>query len=58
MKTDSLKKPTILIFKETLLPLSETFIAAQAGQLTRFTPRYVRLAECTRLSRCRMTQFF
>lgn len=43
MKTDSPKKPTVLIFKETLLPLSETFIAAQAGQLTRFAPRYVGL---------------
>jgi colanic acid/amylovoran biosynthesis glycosyltransferase len=43
VKTDAPKKPTVLIFKETLLPLSETFIAAQAGQLTRFTPRYVGL---------------
>lgn len=37
------KKPTVLIFKETLLPLSETFIAAQAGHLTQFCPRYVGL---------------
>jgi colanic acid/amylovoran biosynthesis glycosyltransferase len=43
VKNDSPKKPTVLIFKETLLPLSETFIAAQAGQLTQFTPRYVGL---------------
>lgn len=43
MKNDSLKKPTVLIFKETLLPLSETFIAAQVGELRQFAPRYVGL---------------
>ena len=43
MKNDSPKKPTVLIFKETLLPLSETFIAAQVGQLKHFAPRYVGL---------------
>jgi colanic acid/amylovoran biosynthesis glycosyltransferase len=40
---NSSNKPTVLIFKETLLPLSETFIAAQAGHLTQFTPRYIGL---------------
>lgn len=43
MKTEPTKKPTVLIFKETLLPVSETFIAAQVGQLKHFTPRYVGL---------------
>lgn len=43
MNNDSLKKPTVLIFKETLLPLSETFISAQTSSLTGFTPRYVGL---------------
>ena len=43
MKNDSPKMPTVLIFKETLLPLSETFISAQAGHLAHFTPRYVGL---------------
>lgn len=43
MKSESLKKPAVLIFKETLLPVSETFIAAQVGQLKQFTPRYVGL---------------
>jgi colanic acid/amylovoran biosynthesis glycosyltransferase len=41
--SNSSKKPAVLIFKETLLPLSETFIAAQAGHLTQFTPRYIGL---------------
>jgi colanic acid/amylovoran biosynthesis glycosyltransferase len=39
----STNKPTVLIFKETLLPLSETFIAAQAGHLTQFSSRYIGL---------------
>jgi glycosyltransferase involved in cell wall biosynthesis len=43
VKSDPNNKPTVLIFKETLLPLSETFIAAQAGHLKRFVPRYVGL---------------
>jgi colanic acid/amylovoran biosynthesis glycosyltransferase len=43
VNNDSPNKPTVLIFKETLLPLSETFIAAQVCQLTRFAPRYVGL---------------
>jgi glycosyltransferase involved in cell wall biosynthesis len=43
VKNDPFKKPTVLIFKETLLPLSETFIAAQVGQLKHFAPRYVGL---------------
>ena len=43
MKNDLLKKPAVLIFKETLLPLSETFIAAQVGELKHFAPRYVGL---------------
>ena len=40
---DASSKPAVLIFKETLLPLSETFVAAQADQLTQFRPRYVGL---------------
>ena len=40
---ESQKKPAVLIFKETLLPLSETFIAAQVGQLKQFEPRYAGL---------------
>jgi colanic acid/amylovoran biosynthesis glycosyltransferase len=43
VKSESLKKPAVLIFKETLLPVSETFIAAQVGQLKHFTPKYVGL---------------
>jgi colanic acid/amylovoran biosynthesis glycosyltransferase len=43
VKDISSDKPTVLIFKETLLPLSETFIAAQASHLTQFSPRYVGL---------------
>jgi glycosyltransferase involved in cell wall biosynthesis len=31
--------PSVLIFKETILPPSETFILAQMGALTRFSPR-------------------
>ena len=30
--------PNVLVFKETILPPSETFILAQMGNLTRFTP--------------------
>jgi colanic acid/amylovoran biosynthesis glycosyltransferase len=40
---DGSSKPTVLIFKETLLPVSETFVAAQADHLTQFRPRYVGL---------------
>jgi colanic acid/amylovoran biosynthesis glycosyltransferase len=43
VKNSQSEKPTVLIFKETLLPLSETFIAAQASHLTQFSPRYVGL---------------
>jgi len=43
VKNHSPNRPTVLIFKETLLPLSETFIAAQVGQLKHFAPRYVGL---------------
>jgi glycosyltransferase involved in cell wall biosynthesis len=35
--------PNVLIFKETLLPRSETFILAQMGALTRFSPHLVGL---------------
>jgi colanic acid/amylovoran biosynthesis glycosyltransferase len=35
--------PNVLIFKETLLPPSETFILAQMGALTRFSPHLVGL---------------
>lgn len=38
-------KPTVLIFKENLLPLSETFIDAQTRHLCRFEPRYVGLGQ-------------
>jgi hypothetical protein len=43
VKNGPSKKPAVLIFKETLLPVSETFIASQAGHLTQFMPRYVGL---------------
>jgi colanic acid/amylovoran biosynthesis glycosyltransferase len=43
LKRESKKKPTVLIFKETLLPVSETFIAAQVGRLKNFIPQYVGL---------------
>jgi colanic acid/amylovoran biosynthesis glycosyltransferase len=45
MTSGSQSKPTVLIFKETLLPISETFIAAQSACLTRFVPRYVGLGQ-------------
>ena len=35
--------PNVLIFKETLLPPSETFILAQMGALTRFSAHLVGL---------------
>jgi colanic acid/amylovoran biosynthesis glycosyltransferase len=35
--------PTVLIFKESLLPMSETFIEAQAQHLREFTARYIGL---------------
>ena len=35
--------PNVLIFKETLLPPSETFILAQMGALRRFSPYLVGL---------------
>lgn len=38
-----LEMPNVLIFKETLLPRSETFILAQMGALTRFSPHLVGL---------------
>lgn len=38
-----LEMPNVLIFKETLLPPSETFILAQMGALTRFSPDLVGL---------------
>jgi colanic acid/amylovoran biosynthesis glycosyltransferase len=34
-------KPTVLIYRDTLLPQSETFIPAQVGALDRFTAVYV-----------------
>jgi colanic acid/amylovoran biosynthesis glycosyltransferase len=34
-----LEMPNVLIFKETILPPSETFILAQMGALTKFSPR-------------------
>jgi len=39
--------PSVLIFKETLLPPSETFIVAQMGALTRFSPHLVGLEPTT-----------
>ncbi len=36
-------KPVVLIFKETLLPVSETFIEAPTRHLSAFRPRYVGL---------------
>ncbi len=35
--------PRVLIFKETLLPLSETFILAQTSSLTSFEPQFIGL---------------
>src|SRR5579875_3746769 len=32
---------TILIFRQTLLPITETFVHAQAGALENFSPRYI-----------------
>jgi colanic acid/amylovoran biosynthesis glycosyltransferase len=40
--------PRVLILKENLLPPSETFILAQMGALTRFSPYLVGLAPTTR----------
>jgi colanic acid/amylovoran biosynthesis glycosyltransferase len=40
-------KPTVLLFKETLLPLSETFIEAQARELSCFVARYAGLGRVT-----------
>jgi glycosyltransferase involved in cell wall biosynthesis len=40
--------PRVLIFKETLLPPSETFILAQMGALTRFSPCLVGLEPASR----------
>ena len=36
-------KPVVLIFKETLLPISETFIEAPTRHLSEFRPRYIGL---------------
>jgi len=38
-----MNRPVVLIFKETLLPLSETFIEAQARHLSQYQPRYAGL---------------
>ena len=43
MKQSVATKPTVLIFNEILLPISETFIKAQARHLSCFLPRYVGL---------------
>ena len=43
MKEPAFTKPTVLIFKETLLPISETFIEAQTRHLSCFVPRYIGL---------------
>lgn len=43
MKDEAVAKPTVLIFKESLLPLSETFIEAQTRHLSAFVPRYIGL---------------
>jgi colanic acid/amylovoran biosynthesis glycosyltransferase len=40
--------PNVLIFKETVLPPSETFILAQMGALTRFSPILVGLQPTSR----------
>ena len=31
---------TVLVYRDTILPISETFIKAQADAMTRYTPRY------------------
>ena len=43
MSEPPVTKPIVLIFKESLLPISETFIEGQARGLTRFVPRYIGL---------------
>jgi colanic acid/amylovoran biosynthesis glycosyltransferase len=43
MQESPVTKPTVLIFKESLLPVSETFIEGQAGNLSSFVPRYIGL---------------
>jgi colanic acid/amylovoran biosynthesis glycosyltransferase len=43
MKEPPVTKPVVLVFKESLLPISETFIEAQARSLSSFTPRYIGL---------------
>src|SRR5437899_2125629 len=43
MQEPPVTKPTVLIFKESLLPISETFIEEQAGNLSSFVPRYIGL---------------
>jgi colanic acid/amylovoran biosynthesis glycosyltransferase len=39
----NVSKRTVLVFKETLLPVSETFIEAQTRYLSNFVPRYIGL---------------
>jgi glycosyltransferase involved in cell wall biosynthesis len=36
-------RPVVLFFKETLLPVSETFVLAQAMCLSKFSPRFIGL---------------
>jgi colanic acid/amylovoran biosynthesis glycosyltransferase len=45
MKQSRSSQPTVLIFKENLLPVSETFIEAQARHLVRFQPCYAGLGQ-------------
>jgi len=47
MKEPPVKRPTVLIFKEDLLPTSETFIEAQTNHLKAFAPRYIGLGRAT-----------
>jgi glycosyltransferase involved in cell wall biosynthesis len=42
-----LSQAAVGIFRKTILPLSETFIKAQAGAMTAFRPRYVGLTPAT-----------
>ena len=43
MSKQTMAKPVVLIFKETLLPVSETFIETPTRNLSEFRPRYVGL---------------
>ena len=53
MSEQTMAKPVVLIFKETLLPVSETFIEAPTRHLSEFRPRYIGLGRVLRAWRFR-----